>query len=137
MTVLFGACAHLYKFQFRLSALCSKQENAPWCTGAAAPSLPPGVVLRAANQNPNDCRGQSYLNCQLSSAARLMRNGDTNRFRIRFVKKVLLETLYVLIYRCPISESVAVPHPPLRGTFPRGKEFAGESIGSLFAVLSR
>ena len=109
------------KFQFRLSALSSKQENAPWCTGAAAPSLPPGVVLRAANQNPNDCRGQSYLNFQVSSAARLMRNGDTNRVRIRFVKKVLLETLYVLIYRCPISESVAVPHPPLRGTFPPGE----------------
>src|SRR5574344_1773416 len=58
---------------------------------------------------------------KLSSVARLMRNVDTNRFRIRFVKKVLLETLYVLIYRCPISESVAVPHPPLRGTFPPGE----------------
>ncbi len=58
---------------------------------------------------------------KLSSVARLMRNGDTNRFLIRFVKKVLLETPYVLIYRCPISESVADPHPPLRGTFPPGE----------------
>ena len=50
-----------------------------------------------------------------------MRNGDTDRFRIRFVKKAQLETLYVLFYRCSISESVAIPHPPLRGTFPPGE----------------
>ena len=72
---------------------------------------------------------------KLSSVARLMRNGDTNRFRIRFVKKVLLETLYVLIYRCPISESVAVPHPPLRGTFPPGEGISPTNFQ--FSVLPR
>ena len=86
-----------------------------------AQSLPPGVVLRAANQNSNDCRGQSYLNFQLSRVAKLMRNGDTDRLCIRFVKKAQLETLYVLSYRRSTSESVAIPHPPLRGTFPPGE----------------
>ena len=35
-------------------------------TGAQPQSLPPGVVLRAANQKTNDCRGQSHHNSQLS-----------------------------------------------------------------------
>ena len=58
---------------------------------------------------------------KLSSAARLMRNGERFRLRIWSVKKVQLERLYVLI--CPriMSESVAIPHPPLRGTFPPGE----------------
>ena len=47
------------------------------------------------------------------------------RFRMLFVKKVQLEKLYVLICLHPISENVAIPHPPLRGTFP-----PGEGIGS-------
>ena len=34
---------------------------------------------------------------KLSSAARLMRNGETDRFCIQFVKKVQFEKLYVLI----------------------------------------
>ena len=58
---------------------------------------------------------------KLSSAARLMRNGEGFQLRIPFVKKVQLERLYILI--CPrlMSESVAIPHPPLRGTFPPGE----------------
>ena len=43
------------------------------------------------------------------------------RLRIQFVKKVQFEKLYVLICLRPISENVAVPHPPLRGTFPPGE----------------
>ena len=39
-------------------------------------------------------------------------------------KKVRFEKLYVLICLRPISENVAIPHPPLRGTFP-----SGEGIG--------
>ena len=36
-------------------------------SGAGAPqTLPPGVVLRAANPKSNDCRGQSHHNSQLS-----------------------------------------------------------------------
>ena len=34
---------------------------------------------------------------KLSSKARLMRNGETDRFCIQFVKKVQFEKLYVLI----------------------------------------
>ena len=34
--------------------------------GAQPQSLPPGVVLRAANPESNDCRGQSHHNSQLS-----------------------------------------------------------------------
>ena len=42
-------------------------------------------------------------------------------FCTQSVKKVLFERMYVLI--CPrlMSESVAIPHPPLRGTFPPGE----------------
>ncbi len=58
---------------------------------------------------------------KLSSEARLMRNGETDRFCMQFVKKVQFEKLYVLICLRPISENVAVPHPPLRGTFPPGE----------------
>ena len=61
---------------------------------------------------------------KLSSAARLMRNGETERFSMQFVKKVRFEKLYVLICLRPISENVAVPHPPLRGTFPPGEGIA-------------
>ena len=61
---------------------------------------------------------------KLSSAARLMRNGETERFSMQFVKKVRFEKLYVLICLRPISENVAVPHPPLRGTFPPGEAIA-------------
>ena len=46
------------------------------------------------------------------------------RFCMRSVKKVQLEKRYVLICRCLIPESVAVPHPPLRGTFPPGEAIA-------------
>ncbi len=58
---------------------------------------------------------------KLSRVARLMRNGETDRFRMLFVKKVQLEKRYVLIYLHPVSKKVAVPHPPLRGTFPPGE----------------
>ena len=43
------------------------------------------------------------------------------RFRMQFVKKVQFEKLYVLICLHLISENVAIPHPPLRGTFPPGE----------------
>ena len=43
------------------------------------------------------------------------------RFRMQFVKKVQFEKLYVLICLRPRSENVAIPHPPLRGTFPPGE----------------
>ena len=43
------------------------------------------------------------------------------RFRMQFVKKVQFEKLYVLIFLRPRSENVAIPHPPLRGTFPPGE----------------
>ena len=58
---------------------------------------------------------------KLSSEARLMRNGEMERFRMQFVKKVQFEKLYVLICLRPRSENVAIPHPPLRGTFPPGE----------------
>ena len=61
---------------------------------------------------------------KLSSKARLMRNGEMDRFCMQYVKKVLFERLYVLICLHPLLENVAVPHPPLRGTFP-----SGEGIG--------
>ena len=60
---------------------------------------------------------------KLSSEARLMRNGEIFQFCMQFVKKVLFEKLYVLIYLCTISEDVAIPHPPLRGTFPPGGRY--------------
>ena len=67
---------------------------------------------------------------KLSSEARLMRNGEMERFRMQFVKKVQFEKLYVLICLRPRSENVAIPHPPLRGTFPPG-EGIGPPISSL------
>ena len=68
---------------------------------------------------------------KLSSAARLMRNSEMEHFCMQSVKKVLFERLYVLIYLRPISEDVAIPHPPLRGTFP-----PGEGIGPPNSILS-
>ena len=58
---------------------------------------------------------------KLSSVARLMRNGEMDQFCMQFVKKVQFERLYVFICLYPISENAAVPHPPLRGTFPPGE----------------
>ena len=60
---------------------------------------------------------------KLSSVARLMRNGEMDQFCMQFVKKVQFERLCVYICLYPISENVAVPHPPLRGTFPPGGRY--------------
>ena len=64
-----------------------------------------------------------------------MRNGDTDRFRIRLVKKVQLEKLYVLIYLRPVSEKIADPHPPLRGTFPPGEGIGPPNYNFTISLL--
>ena len=56
-------------------------------------------------------------------------------FCMQSVKKVLFERLCVLIYLHPIAEDVAIPHPPLRGTFPPGEVLA--SPNSQFVGLLR
>ena len=51
---------------------------------------------------------------------------------MQFVKKVQFEKLYVLIYLHPISENIAIPHPPLRGTFPPGEGI--DPLNSTFPI---
>ena len=50
-------------------------------------------------------------------------------------KKVRFEKLYVLICLRPISENVAVPHPPLRGTFPPGEGIGPPIYNSTISLL--
>ena len=61
---------------------------------------------------------------KLSSEARLMRNGETDRFCIQFVKKVQLEKLYVLICLHPVLEKIAFLIRPCGAPSPRGKVWA-------------
>ena len=81
------------------------------------------------------CTGTEHIASpggKLSSVARLMRNGETGRFPMQLVKKVQFEKLYVLIYLHPISENIAIPHPPLRGTFPPGEGI--DPLNSTFPI---
>ena len=57
------------------------------------------------------------------------------RFRMQFVKKVQFEKLYVLICLRPRSENVAIPHPPLRGTFPPGEGIGLTSYNFTISLL--
>ena len=97
--------------------------NQQYCSLAALarerPWLPPGVVLRAANQNQNDCRWQSYLD--LLAVERSETDEDRRSVSIMNVvrkKGTILKAVpsYLSAFRirgCRRSSSA-----PFGGTFP-------------------
>ena len=74
---------------------------------------------------------------KLSSAARLMRNGETERFSMQFVKKYDLKSCTFLFACVPYQKMSPFLIRPCGAPSPRGKVFDCQIIGFLFAVLSR
>ena len=74
-----------------------------------------GALARSAIASPGG---------KLSSAARLMRNGETERFSMQFVKKARFEKLYVLICLRPNQKMSPFLIRPCGAPSPRGKVLA-------------
>ena len=84
-----------------------------------------GYRLYAANEKIGICLTGAKRN-RVPRGEAVERSETDEEWRNRAIfhavrKKVQFEKLYVLICLRPISENVAVPHPPLRGTFPPGE----------------
>ena len=88
-------------------------------------NLNSGYRLYAANEKIGIClTGAKRNRFPRGEAVERSETDEERRNRAIFHavrKKVRFEKLYVLICLRPISENVAVPHPPLRGTFPPGE----------------